>query len=138
VLDVKWGGQDYRVEELAANRHLQLATYAYLRRTTDSRWPYQAFYIAATGNVVAPDRTVFPHALVAPNVRGETADALWHRVTSAYRWRRAQLAAGRIEVTAEGTEPDDDSAPPLDALVVDVGPDRFDPFTWLTGWEDGA
>jgi hypothetical protein len=138
VLDVKWGGQDYRAEELSNNLHLQLASYAFLRRTPAGDWPYQAFYIAATGNVVAPDRAVFPNALIAPSVSGENAEALWQRVTSSYRWRRAQLAAGKIEVTAEGTQADDDSVPPLDALEVDGGPDRFDPFTWLTGWEDGT
>jgi hypothetical protein len=117
---------------------LQLATYAFLRRTPAGAWPYQAFYIAATGNVVAPDRTVFPHALVAASATGETIDVLWQRVTSTYRWRRAQLAAGRIECTAEGTEPDNESVAPLDGLELDGGTDRFDPFTWLTGWEDGA
>lgn len=140
VLDVKWGGQPFRGAELAQNRHLQLATYAYLRRSARGDWPYQAYYIVSTGNVLARDTSVFPNAVVFPPAPGTSQDtaALWARVGAAYEWRRAQLAAGRIEVTAAGTEPTAESAPPLHALDTAVDADRFDNFTWLTGWEEGV
>jgi len=153
VLDVKWGGPGRRAEELETNRHLQLATYAYLCReaaraaptarttsagaTASSTWPYHAYYIATTGNVLAHDATVFPHARAHPTTDGETTAALWARVTAHYAWRRAQLAEGRIEVTAEGAEPDGASEPPQEALEASEGPSYYDRFTWLTGWEAG-
>jgi hypothetical protein len=139
VLDVKWGGQAWRGSELAENRHLQLAAYAYLRyaASRDNRWPYQAYYIASTGNIVAPDTRVFPNALVYAPPAGETTAALWKRVGAAYEWRRAQLAAGRVEVVAADTEPQDALAPPADVFDCSATPSMFDKFTWLTGWEDG-
>lgn len=139
VLDVKWSGQDYRAADLAANRHIQLATYAYLRHEVMGAWPYLAYYIASTGNVLARDTSLFPYAIAVQSTATEPTDALWARVTRTYAWRRSQIAAGRIEVTAAGTAPDaDDPAPPENVLDTNVGPDKFDPFTWVTGWEDGV
>lgn len=140
VVDVKWGGQRYRGELLQANRHLQLATYAYLCRhetaSADQHWPYPAFFIVETGNVLAHDRTVFANARTFAPATGEGVAALWHRVERTYEWRWGQLSRGDIEVIVEGTEPDDDSVRPADALTGDSQPDKFDPFTWLTGWEE--
>ncbi len=140
VLDVKWGGQAYKGADLAANRHLQLATYAHLRHfaSRTARWPYQAYYIASTGNVLAPDVSVFPNALVFAPPAGEDTDALWARVGAAYDWRRAQLAAGRIEVVAAGTEVTAESDPPARAFDCAARPSLFDEFTWLTGWDEGV
>src|SRR5690606_38154928 len=46
VLDVKWGGLDRRGREIAENRALQLATYAYMRShpETAGRWPQHAYF----------------------------------------------------------------------------------------------
>lgn len=140
VLDVKWSGEGYRGDELAAGRCLQLATYAYMQRTADrlDAWPYHAYFIVTTGNVLAPDANVFPDAIVVPPADGEGIAEVWARAARTYAWRRAQIAAGRIEVTAEGTEPTVESEPPADGLATAVGEDRFDDFTRLTGWDEGA
>lgn len=138
ILDVKWARQNERRDLLAANRALQLATYAYLERTADGAdlWPAGAYFLLETGNVLASDQGTFPDAIVAAPANGEGVSELWGRVAATYRWRRTQLAAGRIEVVTDATEPDDDSNPPEAALKPVAGGDRFDDFIHLTGWED--
>ena len=138
VLDVKWARQNARRDLLAANRALQLATYAYLEKTVDGAdlWPAGAYFILETGNVVASDQGTFPDAIVAAPGDGEGVSHLWRRVAATYGWRWTQLARGRIEVVTDATEPDDDSAPPEAGLAPVDGGDRYDEFVHLTGWED--
>ena len=140
VLDVKWGRQNYREDELAENRHLQLATYAYLRKTRGGArpWPHQAYFIVSTGNILAHDTSVFPEAIECAPQTGEGVEGLWSRLSETVDWRWRQLAAGDIEVNVAGTEPDEHSVHPDRGLDTGVEPDRFDAFTRLTGWKDGA
>ncbi|HEU4614577.1 MAG TPA: hypothetical protein VFS15_20920, partial [Kofleriaceae bacterium] len=168
VVDVKWGGEDRRGEELAQNRSLQLATYSYLRYVAGAgarmpisagrrgarrrsaernlelalelprRWPEQAYFIVTTGNILARDTRVFPDAVVFAPETAESTERLWARIGRSIDWRWAQLSAGDIEVNARGTQPDEGSAAPDDALAVQRDPDGYDDFTWLTGWEEGA
>lgn len=135
VVDVKWGSEPYRQREMQAGRHLQLATYAWLHRSAEGRndWPCPAYYIVTTGNVVAPDRSVFPDAVVTPPETGESVAELWQRAEVTHGWRRAQLDRGLVEVPADGTEPDERSRTPEDGLASPEGPDRFDDFRLLTG-----
>jgi hypothetical protein len=141
VLDVKWGGEPYKGDELAENRYLQLATYAYMRKHASGAkaWPYHAYFIVTTGNVLANDATVFPDAAVFAPTTADDIAAIWQRLRRTYVWRRAQIAAGQIEVNAESTEADFRSASPADALATtSQEPDNFDDYTWLTGWDEGA
>lgn len=135
VVDAKWGGERFRSEELEANQHLQLASYAYLRKraTGAKRWPYAAYFIVTTGNLLAPDDRIFPDAVVRPPRTDEGLEALWARAETRYRWRRAQLDHGEIEVNVAGTEPTDRSNAPESSLP-DRGPDPYDDFGRLTGW----
>ena len=135
VLDVKWGSESYREKDLDANRHLQLAMYAYLRRTKQ-RWPQQAFFIIASGRVLAQDAGVFPNAVAHPAKNGESVEDLWRRIEASYAWRWQQLDAGRIEVNVAATVSTDASMPPLTALSAANDPDNFDDFVNLTGWAD--
>ena len=111
VVDVKWSGETYRGKELATNRHLQLATYAYVRKTAagSARWPPHAYFILASGNLLAPDARTFPTARIYPADTGEGVAGLWARVKSTYAWRRGQLGRGWVEVVTEGAEPDEHS-----------------------------
>src|SRR5690606_18457018 len=139
VLDVKWGGQDRRGRELAENRALQLATYAYMRARPEeaNRWPAQAYFIVTTGNILAPDTRVFPDAVPFPPDEPLTAERIWRRLVRAYDWRMEQLDAGEIEINTDGTEPDERSTAPDDALEVESRPDLYDEFAGLVGWEPG-
>ncbi len=140
VLDVKWGSEDRRGAELETNSHVQLATYAYLRRAErgGERWAYPAFFILSTGNVLAQDTSVFPDAVEFPAISGEGIEQLWQRVRRTLDWRWAQLSNGDVEVNVNGTEPGAEAIPPEEGLDVRVEPDDYDDFSWLTGWEDGA
>ena len=137
VLDVKWAGESYRGDLLAENRALQLATYAYLQKSQDGRdaWPAGAFFILATGNVLAADRTSFPDAIVHPSGDGSGTADLWDRLRVTCDWRWEQLEEGRIEVVTDLTEPDEQSSPPDGGLSPVSGGDPYDDYLGLTGWE---
>ncbi|MDA1076094.1 MAG: PD-(D/E)XK nuclease family protein, partial [Proteobacteria bacterium] len=114
ILDAKWGSELYHGEAIAANEQLQLATYAYLRKsaTGTNLWPYPAYYIITSGNIVAPDTAMFPDALVFPPDQPVDLAQLWDRAAETYRWRRAQLLNGVIEVNVDGARPTDESVGP--------------------------
>ena len=135
VLDVKWGSEKFRADQLRANRHVQLATYAYLRRAKH-RLPCQAYFIIETGHVLAQDASVFPDAVICAPQDGESVDELWKRIGASYDWRWRQLAKRRIEVNVALTQATDESVAPPAALDAADDPDRFDDFVNLTGWAD--
>jgi hypothetical protein len=134
VLDIKWGSEKFRADQLRANGHVQLAAYAYLRRA--KRFPYQAYFIIESGHVLAQDDTVFPDAVVCTPQHSETVEELWRRVGASYDWRWKQLAGGRIEANVAFTQPTEASVPPSSALDASDDPDRFDDFVNLAGWAE--
>ena len=137
VLDIKWAGENYRSGLLAENRALQLATYAYLQKSRDKSdaWPAGAFFILATGNVLAADRTSFPDAIVCPSDDGSGSADLWDRLQVTCDWRWEQLEEGRIEAVTDLTAPDEQSSPPDGGLRPVSGGDPYDDYLRLTGWE---
>ena len=127
VLDAKWGSENYRLEEIEAGQHLQLAVYGFA--LGDKAWPSTGYYIVTTGNVVAPDAAFFPNAMAAG---GETVEAVWQKSLVIRHWRLRQFDRGEIEVNAYAG-PDAASEPPPGGLETRVAADRFDEFRWLTG-----
>lgn len=139
VLDLKWGWEKGRLASLEKNMHVQLAIYAYLRKqkTKAKQWPEQAFYIIQSGHILAQNNFIFPHAHVCSPGEGENVAKLWKRLEKSYHWRRQQLDKGQIEMTIQGTEPDElDSIPPMDALPINESNDDFNDFETLMGWCD--
>ena len=137
VLDVKWAGESYRGGLLEDNRALQLATYAYLQKSQDKSdaWPSGAFFILATGNLLAANRASFPDAIVHPSDDGSGTANLWERLRVTCDWRWEQLQQGRIEVVTDLTEPDEQSKSPDGGLRPVSGSDPYDDYLRLTGWE---
>ncbi len=137
VLDVKWAGESYRGGLLEDNRALQLATYAYLLKSQDKSdaWPSGAFFILATGNLLAANRASFPDAIVHPSDDGSGTADLWERLRVTCDWRWEQLQQGRIEVVTDLTEPDEQSKSPDGGLTPVSGSDPYDDYLRLTGWE---
>ena len=137
VLDVKWAGESYRGGLLEDNRALQLATYAYLQKSQDKSdaWPSGAFFILATGNLLAANRASFPDAIVHPSDDGSGTADLWERLRVTCDWRWEQLQQGRIEVVTDLTEPDEQSKSPDGGLRPVSGSDPYDDYLRLTGWE---
>jgi RecB family exonuclease len=140
VLDVKWGGYTYRMADLKNNRHLQLAVYAHLRKqkTKSPEWPPQAYFVIDEAQILAQDNACFPEAIAYPAENGETTKDLWKRFEATWKWRRAQLDKGLIEVTVEGTEPDGNSEPPENGLESESDYNRFNDYPVLTGWGEDA
>lgn len=135
IIDLKWSSARYHQERLETNRHLQLAIYAELLRQETGAWPSVSYFILDAARLVAPDTGFFPQArAVSRGAPGSTA-ALWDRFGTAWRWRRAQIDAGRIEVATKGAEPTPESAAPPDALEPEELNDDYDDYRWLTGWE---
>jgi hypothetical protein len=135
IIDMKWSGGKSHEERLATNRHLQLAIYAELLRQEMGAWPTVSYFILDAARLVAPDTGFFPQArAVSQRAPGSTA-ALWDRFGTAWRWRREQLDAGRIEVATKGAEPTPESAAPPDALEPEELNEDYDDYRWLTGWE---
>ena len=140
VLDIKWGGFQYRADDLNNNSHLQLAIYSYLRKQQgkDGQWPEQAYFIIENARLLAQNNNFFPSALVFSSETGETAKNLWTRFEKTWRWRRKQIENGTIEVTVTGTESDLESVPPETGMVIDEHNDRFNDYWVLTGWGENA
>ena len=136
VLDVKWGGYKYRMADLRNNAHLQLAVYAHLRKQTTKspQWPPQAYFVIEDAQVLAQDNGAFPNAVSYPADNGETTQHLWKRFEATWKWRRAQLDKGLVEVTVEGSEPDENSDPPENGLEFEDDYNRFNDYPVLTGW----
>ncbi len=135
VLDVKWGSEQWRADDLRKNRHVQLAMYAYLRRAR-RQWPRQAYFIIESGRILAQEASVFPAAVLYPPENGESIDDLWRRIGVSHDWRWRQLGKGLVEVNVANTAPTDDSMPPDGALAAVGDPDQWDDFVNLTGWAD--
>ncbi|AGA32925.1 hypothetical protein TVNIR_1252 [Thioalkalivibrio nitratireducens DSM 14787] len=138
VVDLKWSRAKARCEELRGDRQLQLAIYAQLRQQVSGRWPDEGYFVLNEARLLAQSARRFPDAVIcdAPGTAG--SPALWAAFEKTWHWRRGQLDAGRIEVNAPGTEPDDEGVPPVDGLPVASEPDRLDIYRALTGWPEGS
>ena len=140
VVDAKWGGEEYRAAELEENLHLQLASYAYMRKheTGANQWPEQAYFIITEGNMLAQNNGVFPQARVFTPEPGSSIDDLWQKSERTFDWRRAQLNDGRIEVNAPGTAATEASQPEVNMLNTLQKPSPWDDYVNLTGWDTFA
>lgn len=117
VIDMKWGSRKYRLADLTKNTALQLALYAHLFARDGEPWPATAFLVLDPPSLLSLDRDAFPNALHVDGA-GSAAD-LWAAVAPTWRWRRAQLDRGLVEVTAAGTDRDGDSSPPPDCRLTE-------------------
>jgi hypothetical protein len=112
IVDMKWSGARKYPDKLKHNRHLQLAIYAELYRQQGGQWPAVAYYILDRARLVAPDDHSFPEAETIASDDGENTAQLWQRFLATWRWRVAQIRAGRFEVALEAIAPTEDSEPP--------------------------
>ena len=136
VIDIKWGGSRYRKASLKAHTHLQLVTYAYVRREnkTPKKWSAVAYFIIDGSALLAQNADYFPEALVIQPDTEDNLAVIWQKVKKTWDWRRAQLDKGRIEVTVSGTQADANSDPGEEALSLPETSDGFNDYRVLTGW----
>ncbi|QIB67046.1 PD-(D/E)XK nuclease family protein [Kineobactrum salinum] len=139
IVDIKWGGRRYRRDSLLAGSYLQLATYAQLRLAAGAgQTPLLSYFIVSDAHMLNLDHGFFPEAeRIIPDTQ-EGPARFWQRVEASWRWRRAQLDRGLIEVTVAGTEPGPESDPGDEGLPMPASSDRFNEYLVLTGWEPNA
>jgi RecB family exonuclease len=143
VIDLKFGGHDVRQQELRENRELQLAVYGFLVNQSRGTWPEGAFYILTRRRLLARSQEYFPHArIIASRSAPGGLRNCWFDFEQVWRWRRRQLDAGWIEVTAEDTNdrPADapDSTPPIPHWQATEDHAKYNEFDALTGWTPDA
>jgi hypothetical protein len=136
VIDMKWAGTSKYRKVLEQGSHLQLAVYAFLQERASKRWPAVGYYILREGDLLTPAGNLFPDARLVSQAEGATA-ALWEQAKATWRWRRAQIDKGAVELVVDGTEATDESAPPADAMVIEPLDARYNPYGHLAGWELG-
>ena len=110
--------------------------YAFLQERASKRWPAVGYYILREGDLLTPADHLFPDARPVLQAEGATA-ALWEQAKATWRWRRAQIDKGAVELVVDGTEETDESAPPADAMVIEPLDARYNPYGHLAGWEFG-
>ena len=136
IIDIKWGGFEYRRTTLVESRYLQLAIYAQLARPALEQWPALGYFIVRDARMLVLDSPYFPNAVVEQPENGESLLEFWQRAETTWKWRKDQLESGLVEVTVTGTEPDDDSSPGENGLLMPDTSDSFDDYTVLTGWDE--
>jgi hypothetical protein len=136
IVDIKWGGFEYRRKTLVESRYLQLAIYAQLARPALKQWPALGYFIVRDARMLVLDSPYFPNAVVERAENGESLLEFWQRAEGTWKWRKKQIESGLVEVTVTGTEPDDDSSPGENGLPMSETYDAFDDYTALTGWDE--
>jgi RecB family exonuclease len=96
VLDLKWGRTSY-VEKLRSGTALQLAVYAYLRKTAGGggAFPAVAYFSLSSGTPLATDDATFDGAQVTG---GDDIETTWARTETAAQLVERTLTSGRIPV----------------------------------------
>ena len=135
IIDMKWSGVKKFPAKLKENRHLQLAVYAELLRQKTGDWPTVAYYILDQARFFASSDLVFADADVVSSASGENTAQLWQRFLETWKWRRAQIATGLIEVALEGIEATEMSTPPDSAMAMEYLNEDYNDYRALAGWE---
>jgi RecB family exonuclease len=136
VIDLKWGRFDDRQKMLRESSYLQLGIYAQLIHQDRGKWPTLGYLIISDSRLVVLDSNFFPGVTSEQPVNGESVLEFWQRVEATWKWRRAQLDRGLIEVSVTDTEPDEGSDPGDTGLTLPPTDDKYDIYTALTGWGD--
>jgi RecB family exonuclease len=136
VVDLKWGGFDYRRRMLVESNYLQLAVYAQLLFQNEKTWPALGYFIIRDARLAMLDSDFFTGATVEVPENGESHLEFWQRVEATWQWRREQLDAGLVEVPVTDTESGEDSLPGDLGLTMPETFDSFDDYWALTGWRD--
>ncbi len=113
VLDLKWGKEKYRKEELQQGRAVQLATYVGALGRADAS---AAYYMLPTRRMLSAADWPFDAPGIAPVPLAQT----WDVVREAWQAAVARLAAGEID--APGIASDDDGEKPMLHGALEVPP----------------
>ena len=143
VVDIKWGGLNYRRDSFINSNYLQLATYARFRTGSamaggGDSLPLLSYFIVRDARMLNLDHHYFPQARSLAPANGENWPQFWQRLEHSWQWRREQFDRGLIEVTVSGTEADSNSVAGKSGLEIPESSDNFNDFAVLTGWDSDA
>jgi RecB family exonuclease len=139
VVDIKWGGKNFRRKSLLANSYLQLATYSQLRRNNGAaQSPALSYFIVMDATMLSMGHAFFPNAEILQPQSEENAADYWQRFEQTWHWRKQQFDRGLVEVTVADTEPTAESIPGDDCLAMPESSDAFNDYSVLTGWGSNA
>jgi hypothetical protein len=143
VIDLKSGRMEEKKKELQSNVHLQLAIYGFLHRQNRAEWPSAAYFILNSGRMLAQTKDYFPLASsVTTKVGTGGLEICWNEFVEMWRYRRALLDQGWIELTLGITEPQNGNQFPSPAPFEHWRPgkdqDKYNDFRALTGLEENA
>ena len=134
VVDMKWAGTKF-ADLMKHNRHLQLAIYAELLRQETGAWPQVGYFVLIRGQMLAIDTHFFPAASTVAKATDENTAELWLRFVETWKWRRAQLDDGQVEVALQSIEEAEESAYPEAGLSAQVLNENYNDYLALAGWE---
>jgi len=143
VVDLKSGRLEEKQKELQSNVQLQLAIYGFLHRQLLGEWPAVSYFILNSGRMLAQNKDYFPQAYSIPAKSGSSGlETCWNEFVEMWRYRRALLDQGWIELTLGVTEPQNGDAYPVSSPFEHWQPgknqDRYNDFRALTGMEANA
>jgi RecB family exonuclease len=104
ILDLKWSGKTYRSKEIKQKEDLQLCIYSRLVQG-GMGWAHTAYFLIESGTILARNNLAFSSAVaVSPDDDPVLVyQELWQKMERTYRWRMAQIKAGKIEIRTEHT-----------------------------------
>jgi RecB family exonuclease len=143
VVDLKSGRLEEKQKELQSNVQLQLAIYGFLHRQVLGEWPVASYFILNHGRMLAQNKDYFPQANSIPAKSGSNGlEICWNEFVEMWRYRRALLDQGWIELTLSVTEPQNGGAYPMLSPLEHWQPgknqDRYNDFRAVTGMEANA
>jgi hypothetical protein len=143
VIDLKSGRMDEKRKELQSNVQLQLAIYGFLHRQNRAEWPSAAYFILNSGRMLVQTKDYFPTASIVPAKAGAGGlETCWNEFVEMWRYRRALLDQGWIELTLGITAAQNGNEFPASVPFEHWWPakdqDKYNDFNALTGMEGHA
>lgn len=134
VLDLKWSGLAKYRDKLQQQSFLQLSVYAQLQQQRSGAWPAVGYFVLREGELLTPARDLFPGLRPVP-LPDDACAQVWQRAVATWRWRKAQIDAGEVELVLDDLAATEDSIAPSDALAIETLAPQYNPFVHLAGWE---
>ncbi|MGI9158475.1 MAG: PD-(D/E)XK nuclease family protein, partial [Saprospiraceae bacterium] len=131
IVDLKWSGATWRLEQFRNREDLQLVLYAHLL-APNGPWPHTAYFILEQGRMVARGNAAFKQAQAADSAANHDAVCahVLAQMEKTFAWRMEQLRAGQLELRSARTAPD------LDAHYGEVLLDLLEMKNEDSRWDD--
>ena len=137
VIDLKWGGRNYREQLIKNGEDLQLVMYSRLL-TEDDDWAHTAYFIIEPARLLARNKEAFIDVkpLAAEDDAFLINQNIWQKMLKTYEWRLLQVQSGKVEIRTATTEKQLEELygmELLDVLEMKKTEARFDDYRTLIG-----